>query len=224
MFFDGLLGKLVRKISRDEHSHAEDDEIVYWGKRAKKYGKRSVLNIGHSEDEFNAVTEKQKNFLFPILKEQLDGNEYVALDYGCGSGRFTSDLSKVINGMTIGLDPIMELLTLCNPQQNTCFIRSPVGSLPIKTGSIDLLWVCLVMGGILNKETFKKTIYEFDRVLKTNGLVFLVENTTIAPSAAHWQFLSADEYINIFNFVDLVHVSSYEDLNENISVMVGRKK
>ena len=224
MSFKAMLEKCIRKILHAIRSYTKDEDVGYWEKRVKKYGKRSVLNIGHSEDQFNVVTEKQKSFLLPLLEEHLAGHERVALDYGCGPGRFTADLSELINGASIGLDPIMGLLTLCAPQQNTYYVRSPVGTIPIKTGSIDVLWICLVMGGILDEGILKKTIDEFDRVLKTNGLVFLVENTVAKSSAAHWQFLDVNEYISIFGFTDLVHVSSYEDLGESISVMVGRKK
>lgn len=88
------------------------DSIRYWEKRAKKYGARSVLNIGHSKEEIDAVTNMQKQILYPLFKGLLNGQEKVVLDFGCGTGRFTRDLGALIQGMAIGIDPIDHLLSI----------------------------------------------------------------------------------------------------------------
>jgi type 1 glutamine amidotransferase len=51
----------------------DNGTIDYWEKRAKGYGKISVLNLGHTVKEFNKATEMQKRILLFALKRQLRG-------------------------------------------------------------------------------------------------------------------------------------------------------
>ncbi len=70
---------------------------------------------------------------------------------------------------------------------------------------------------------FHKTLAEINRVLRKDGLLFLVENTTVKSNGGHWVFRSTDEYIDMFPFMKLVHLHDYFDLGERISIMAGRK-
>jgi len=92
--------------------------IEYWEKRVEQYGKRAVLNIGHPEEEMDMITQMQKDTIFPFLKECLRGTEKLALDLGCGPGRFTSDLATIIHGYAIGVDPIKYLIDLAPKNEN----------------------------------------------------------------------------------------------------------
>jgi hypothetical protein len=78
------------------------------------------------------------------------------------------------------------------------------------------------MGGI-GKKAFVKTVEEIKRVLKNNGLLFLIENTSEKESSEHWSCMGLREFQEIFYFVKLNHLNDYYDLGERISVMSGRK-
>lgn len=199
--------------------------IQYWEKRAKKYGERSVFNIGHSEDEMEAITRMQKDYIFPFLRKQLTGNENVVLDFGCGTGRFTCDLAQIIRGKAVGVDPIPHLLELAKKQKctNVEYILMDEGVIPMEDCFVDVVWVCLVLGGIIEENVLKDTISAIQRILKRNGQIFLIENTSNRNDGDYWKFRSVEYYQHLFDFVDLKHISDYIDMGERISIMAGRK-
>ena len=67
-----------------------------------------------------------------------------------------------------------------------------------------------------------KAFSELYRVLKPNGLICLIENTTNRESKEYWYFRSVDQYKSLFPFCNLKHIHDYSDLGQTISVMIGR--
>jgi len=195
----------------------------YWQKRAKAYGRRSVFDLRHTEEEMETVTRKQKNILFPILEQQLRGDEKLVLDFGCGPGRFTHDLAEMVHGKAVGVDPVKLLLDLAPQYPDVEYRVMKQARIPVETGSIDAVWICIVLGGIVAEKVLQKSIAEIDRVLKKQGLVFLVENTSRQPDTLHWKYRSVEMYQRLFKFVKLKHISDYFDLDERMSIMAGRK-
>ena len=200
-----------------------NSSIEYWEHRARQYGKRAVLNIGHSYDQISMVTQTQKETIFPLLKKKLNGKEKTILDYGCGTGRFTYDLANIIGGAAVGVDPIQSLLDLAPKNENVEYKRIVNGVIPINAESFDVVWVCLVLGGIISNKDLVDTTREINRVLKNGGLLVLVENTTNIKDGEYWKFRSIDQYQQLFDFVDLSHEADYYDLDEKISILMGRK-
>jgi ubiquinone/menaquinone biosynthesis C-methylase UbiE len=149
--------------------------IDYWEKRARRHGKLSVLNLGHTEKEFDKVTEMQKRILLPILKRQLSGNEKVILDFGCGPGRFTPDLADIIHGQAIGVDPIKKLLELALIKENVEYRLMKNDSVPLENASVDVAWICLTLGGLTHEKEILNAISEISRVIKNEGMLNLVE-------------------------------------------------
>lgn len=194
---------------------------TYWKKRTQQYGRRAVLNLGHSEDEFDALTQKQLDLYLPILKEALDGSEKILLDYGCGPGRFTKSLADLISGQAIGIDISKELISLAPAANNATYIAMPRGEIP-RDMAFDVVWVCLVLGGIPDKH-LSKVANMLESSIKPGGLLFLVENTSNKPSGNYWHFRNAGEYTSFFSSISLRLATVYDDLGEEISVMVGRK-
>jgi SAM-dependent methyltransferase len=195
----------------------------YWERRARQFGARSVLNLGHGEGDYQAVTEAQKRELFPHLAGSLRGDERLVVDVGCGPGRFTRDLAGLTGGRAIGLDIVQAYLDMAprDPRVEYRSMREGVVDLP--DGCADVVWVCLVLGGI-EGPILSRTSAEVIRVLRPGGLLFLVENTSSMPDAEHWAFRSAAEYRAMFPSVGLEHLHDYVDLGERISVLAGRKR
>jgi ubiquinone/menaquinone biosynthesis C-methylase UbiE len=95
--------------------------------------------------------------------------------------------------------------------------------IPLSDDSVDIVWCCLVLGGIRNP-VLSKCINEICRILRPGGLLFLVENTsekTNNPSSS-WLFRSIRDYQSMFSSINLVHLHDYYDLGERISVIAGR--
>ena len=196
-------------------------DMDYWESRAKQFGKRAVFNISHTEEELDKVTLKQKREIFPQLKKILKGNEKTILDFGCGSGRFTKNLAELIDGKSIGVDPIKSLINLAPAGDNVEYKIMREGRIPLEDHSIDIVWICLVLGGITKDEILHKTILEIKRTLKPGGVIFLIENTSDKDSSDRWVFRGIKEYQELFPFVKIKHLSDYYDCGEKISIMVG---
>ena len=197
--------------------------IGMWKMRAKQHGPRAVLNIGHSDEEIGAVTEMQKDKIFPLLKQALTGREKTILDFGCGPGRFTPDLAELIQGKAIGVDPIRDFLEMAPQHESVEYRLMKEAPIPVADKSIDIIWICLVLGGIIEKQALRDIVSEVDRILKDEGLIALIENTTNANDGKYWKFRPVEFYQSLFDFAELQHSSDYYDLGERISIMIGRK-
>jgi ubiquinone/menaquinone biosynthesis C-methylase UbiE len=194
---------------------------AYWERRARRHGRRSVLNIAHEDAEYEQITSWQKSILFPLLQAQLNGSERVVLDFGCGPGRFTPGLARLVGGRAIGVDPIGALLELAPADPRVEYRLLRHGRIRVTDHSVDLLWICLVLGVIRGRK-LHDTLQELRRVVAPGGLVFLVENTTAKPSRKQIEYRSVAEYTKLVDFAQLQHLHDYEDLGETISVLAGR--
>jgi SAM-dependent methyltransferase len=226
--FPQLLSHIVKKAItfRKRISRGQDSGLppsVMWNERAKRHGVRGVLNLGHGEDEIEEVTQMQKEKIFPHLESVLNGTEERILDYGCGPGRFTADLAKLIRGTAVGVDPIQQFLNLAPQNQDVAYHLMRDGVLSLEHMYFDVVWICLVLGGVLDNDALHLAASEVKRVLKTGGILILVENTSNTKDSEYWKYRSVDFYRVLFGFANLVHEADYFDLGERISIMVGRK-
>lgn len=196
-------------------------DTAYWKRRARELGERAVLNASHTRDQLSAVTLKQKCTLYPLLREALDGSEHTVLDFGCGTGRFPGDLAELVGGRVVGLDPIPGFLELAPRHETVEYRIMRPGLIPLPDGWADVVWVCIVLGGITHENVLRRTARELERVLHPGGLLFLVENTAEQPPAPHWVFRSTADYVDLFTAVRLAPISEYHDLGERISVLSG---
>lgn len=194
---------------------------TYWERRVRRLGRRSVLNKAHADAEYERITDWQKSILFPLLQAQLNCSERVVLDFGCGPGRFTPGLAHLVGGRAIGVDPIAALIEIApaDPQVEYKLLRH--GHIPLPDHSVDVLWICLVLGVIRGRK-LHNTLRELRRVVAPGGLVFLIENTTAKPSLKQIEYRSVAEYAKLVNFAQFQHLHDYEDLGETISVLAGR--
>ena len=200
----------------------EPAEITAWRMRAEYLNARAVFNAGHADADLDAITAMQKRELYPRLRAILDGTERVALDFGCGTGRFSGDLADLIGGRVIAVDPVQRPLDLAPRHENVEYRLMRAGEISVGTASIDLLWICLVLGGVRGK-VLKSTLRELDRILKPNGLAFLVKNTTSVAGTDFWTFRTVEQYRAILPGVRLEHLGDYIDLSERISIFAGRR-
>lgn len=218
-----MIKRLVRKLlGRGGEPAPVEVGLPYWERRAQKYGARSVLNIRHTEEELTAVTGWQKGILFPRLQQQLRGDERLVLDFGCGPGRFTPGLAELAGCRAVGVDPIHSLLELAPAHPQVEYRPIEDGRIPIEDDAVDVAWICLVLGTITDDEALRASVAEIQRVLRPDGLVFLVENTAERKSPPHFRFRSIQEYRALFGGAPLEHLDDYYDLKERISILSGR--
>ncbi len=214
----GWFRSLVRLIPGRKRS-----DLRWWDRQASRYGPRSVLHSEHSEAEMAQVTEWQKGILFPLLRQQLRGTERECLDFGCGPGRFTPDLAELVGGRVVGVDPTRALLANAPRSKRVEYRLMEGGTIPADDSSVDVVWICLVLMCITDEWALRRSVAEIGRVLRPDGLLFLVENTESRENLRHLSYRSVEEYQSLFTFAKLEHAGDYHDLGERISILTGRK-
>jgi ubiquinone/menaquinone biosynthesis C-methylase UbiE len=203
---------------------ARSTSFSFWRTRAARYGSRAVINIACAGHDLSALTEKHRQIIFPLLMSRARPTDKIVLDFGCGAGRFTPELARALNGKVIGMDIVQTLLDLAPPARDVEYRLMPEAQIPLDDRSVDVIWIFGVLGGITERKMLGETIFELDRVLRPGGLMFLVENTTNKPSAAHWIFRGFAEYWRLVDFVNLEYLGDFREANERMSIMAGRKE
>lgn len=217
-----LLRRLFGLVLRLDPDRRRAD-LRWWEERARRRGPGAVYNSGHLDEDLARIDRWQKEILYPVLQSRLRGDERVILDFGCGTGRFTPELAGLIHGRAVGVDPVQALLDTAPQAEGVEYRLLRDGRIPLEDGSLDVVWICLVLTCITDERAVRESIAELERVLRDGGLVFLVENTAHKENLRHIAFRSVDEYRALFTFASLQHERDYEDRGERISVLTGRK-
>lgn len=213
--------KIANRLIHSKKGGKKLSTIQYWENRSHTHGKRAVLNLAHSENEYDDVTNYQISEIFPYLRKFLNGDEKLVLDYGCGPGRFSASLARLTGGKVIAIDPIKSFLEIAPKTSSVEYKLLQNNKIPLENKIVDLIWICLVLGGLKDNE-LHQVRGEIKRVLKPNGLICLVENTSSRPNNNHWFFRDYNFYKGLFNFATITHAHDYFDVGERISVMIGR--
>lgn len=198
------------------------DPKAYWKERAQKYGKRAVYNLGHGESELDDVTSRQWQTILPVLKSVPLPPEPLILDFGCGPGRFSLDLARITGGSVVGVDITAELLELAPKDERVSYQVWDAEFAAANQGRFDLIWICLVLGGIPDSE-IGESIASLKSMLKPRGKLLLVENTARKPNSPAWSFRSVRWYEEAFVELGLASRSRYTDLGEEITVFTGNR-
>ncbi|MFY0599386.1 MAG: methyltransferase domain-containing protein [Cyclobacteriaceae bacterium] len=209
-----FFNELLRNVSKDE-------EGDYWHRRAKKYGKRAVLNLDHSKNEIRRITKYQVEQIFPYLEVYKSDEVKTILDYGCGPGRFSTKLAKVFDAKVTAVDPVEHFLKLAPKHRLVEYKVLDVEKFYSST-KFDIIWICLVLGGLLDEELVEVSNL-LETMAKKGTVLCLVENTSKVENAKHWSFRSFECYQKLFEKYNLKLENTYLDVNEEISVMIGKR-
>jgi SAM-dependent methyltransferase len=154
--------------------HWEDmgDLDPYWAILTSpdtKHGKWDVDKF------FGTGSEEISSVLHAGEKLGLPEHHDWALDFGCGVGRLTRALAPHFQNV-VGIDISQSMLRQAealNPLTNCRFILNDSDSLPFPSGQFDLIYTALVLQHVPYKESIRRYIAEFVRVLKTRGLLVM---------------------------------------------------
>jgi len=154
--------------------HWEDmgDLDPYWAiltEPGTKYGKWDLEKfLGTGSDEISSLTRAAEKLGLPKHHEW-------ALDFGCGVGRLTRALAPHFQNV-VGIDISQSMLrqaAALNPPTNCQFLLNDSDSLPFPSGRFDLIYTALVLQHVPDKESIRRYIAEFVRVLKSGGLLVM---------------------------------------------------
>jgi ubiquinone/menaquinone biosynthesis C-methylase UbiE len=117
--------------------------------------------------------KKILEFFTPLFKDKT------VLDFGCGTGKFISNLSQV-SKKYIATDVAESQLKIAKEKNvglgNVEIIKTEEDLLPLEDNSVDVIFSSWVLGSVKDLELRTKILAELKRVLKIGGTIYLVEN------------------------------------------------
>jgi len=144
----------------------------YWAiltQPGTKHGKWDVDKFfGTGIDEISSLVAAGEKLGLPKDRDW-------ALDFGCGVGRLTRAIAPHFQNV-VGIDISQSMLRQAealNPLPNCRFVLNDSDSLPFPSGQFDLIYTALVLQHVPDKESIRRYIAEFVRVLKAGGLLVM---------------------------------------------------
>ncbi len=199
---------------------------INWRLRTEKYGKYGVISTDTPQSEFDYVTNLQKKIMFSNLRRFVTKKEKKILDYGCGSGRFSEELTKINpKAKVIAVDTEKKLISLAQPKNRVTYVwLKNLSQIKMK---FDIIFIVNVLGGI-EKKSLPKLISFLISKLNKNGIIFLSEHISNkkiqGPEILKgWAFRDDDFYLELFKKVFLKKVDEYKYNDYRTSIYVGKK-
>ena len=196
-----------------------------WTSLARTHGRRCVMSLDIDEATLDAVTARQCEVIFPLIKPLLEPRpSLIALDYGCGAGRFTRALQKATDGFVVGYDPCKELLLANDWWSNEIGLAETWDHFVVnEVGPYDLIFTAMVLG---DPNVDPAAIADdITSILDPNGLLVLLEHMPETPKQAWWRFRPESFYRDLFSArgIFLDKLGTVEQLQNPVTVMAGRR-
>lgn len=214
-----LILKLINKIIVKNKNY---DELSYdYKKLFEKYGKNAVIDSRYPKEEFDYVTKKQKEILFPILFNLVEKKINNILDFGCCVGRFTESLSKLFNCKVLGVDTSKHLINMCEKKELVNFLHIDENCNQLNS-TFDLIFINQVINGIPDNKVYQLAEILTNK-LNNGGQLFLVEATGKKNIKGIWRVRTIDKIVNFFPKIELKYISKYIDIDSEVSIFFGKK-
>ncbi len=142
---------------------SEESELYY--SKAEAYKEFSA-----AEDYKGKIVE----FLVPRIKDK------VVIDLCCGNGKYAKLLSTYTKKY-IGIDKSLAQINIANSRKydgNVVFIQDSVESISLKKETADVIISTWGLGTVQGDERKQNAISESIRLLKPQGVIYLIENDT----------------------------------------------
>jgi ubiquinone/menaquinone biosynthesis C-methylase UbiE len=140
--------------------------------------------------------DETKRIFIDFFQKHINQNEINFLDLGCGDGRWTYEISKILNNsfLTVGIDYSFRSLSfakLISPEIN--FINQDAVSLPFKDNYFDLITLIEVIEHIDDNNECS-VIQEVHRVLNIGGIFIITTPSKNVPiNKKHFRHYSINE-------------------------------
>lgn len=145
--------------------------VDFWQQRFTELGAHSV---GPGDTQNDVELEAHRKFFVDGAQPWLSQLHGPVLDFGCGVGRWVSDLPRPY----LGLDLTPEHIVFCNKKYqdvpNVEFLLSNnLAGLP--DNSFQSVFVCTVLQHIVEPDIQKEIIYHLHRILAPDGIMLAIE-------------------------------------------------
>lgn len=146
-------------------------------------------------DAFFALGEQRSQLLIDPSLAKSKVNRGVALDVGCGVGRFSRALAsrfENVIGVDVSGEMVKQAISHNSNFENITFRESDGNSIPIDSGTVDFVWCYEVLQHMPERDVISNTLIDVARVMKIDGFALL-------------HFRAAQEYPTLFrNIADLL--------------------
>ncbi|MFX1505274.1 MAG: class I SAM-dependent methyltransferase [Promethearchaeota archaeon] len=139
----------------------------------------------------NFLTLGQRIKIFNYIKHNYLQENQLLLDAGCGNGRFM-EIANTAWVIPIGVDLSVGMLhqtriKFSGRKLNPSLIHTSITNLPLKNELFDIV-ICALVLSELDHYNVKKSLKEFFRCLKKDGLLILVTESKPKSRLKHYFF------------------------------------
>lgn len=194
-------------------------DSILWSEESDNYTHRAKANFKDVYQEYDLFAVNKCSSILNSL--QLKPSK--VLDLGCAYGGFIYHLSKIFTGSQFfGIDPGEESIKLAQENvgaHNVKFQQGHAHTLPYADNTFDLIILNMVLQWV-PRNYLIRTLAEIDRVLATNGIVFVQEflpNTSKYSASSHDQniFIFKDDYSKFFTAFPWLRMLYQENIDSN---------
>ena len=129
-------------------------------------------------DRGRAVSPEGIDRLVAAIRRHVPSRVHLALDLGCGTGRFTYALSGRLAKETLGIDLAQNMLAMarqkCGRGARVAFVRARAEALPLPDASVDLVLLSQVLHHL---DDPRAALTQIARVLRAGGVLAVRQST-----------------------------------------------
>jgi len=175
----------------------------FWNDRAVKYG-----HTGWADNFIYAYDQQARIIAIESIINSLNIGRQCALDFGCGSGDFSSLLSKYFNNV-ISIDISEKIIDIAKQKyknlKNISFVKGDIKELEISPNSIGLILSITVLNHIKDDDELAKVLRYFSMALKRDGVLITLEympdweNENNVIISSYLRFTGLNEWLSLFS-------------------------
>ncbi len=164
------------------YSEKERSEKAHFDKLAENYD----LNYGYNDKFTKYKVAKKASYLVDLIKQYCLDSGSTILEFGCGTGVYTREVSKrlplsKIEAIDISINIIDVARKASKKYKNIKYRVASIFDTGLKAGSVDIIFGFYVLHHLDQRRTVK----EITRILKPGGIVFFYEPNLLNP----WVFI-----------------------------------
>jgi SAM-dependent methyltransferase len=209
-------------FKRIKYEFVKSNIIIDWEERTKVYKTSAVFGKKYNKSEYKKIDSIQKKILYKILKSKIKKN-YKILDFGCGTGRFSTFFSKILKARYFGVDNSISLLKFTKNKKNQKFMHiTDFLNNKEYEKSFDFIFIFAVLGGIPNKK-INKTKEIIYKTIKDSGFLFFVELVRKTTVEGFWRYRTINFYKTLFKEFKLDSNYYFLQDNDDYRIFFGKK-
>jgi SAM-dependent methyltransferase len=192
----------------------------------KHNGRHAVVSLAVTDHDVDELTKVQVAALGPMIRPLLTGKETVALDYGCGYGRFTSMLASMA-GRAVGVDPCADLIATAPRDPGLDFLCEDPEGFARTQATRGTLYDVVFSWTVLDIPTIDQeaAVAAMVSLLAPEGIVVIGDHMPDADPGGRWvRFLPMSHYTEMFarHDIALKKLGEVAQLGNPVTVLAGR--